>query len=252
MVSAAQPYLVKLLRDGLRDAVVVVIGGTGGIGREVARQADELGAQVVVASRTAPNAPIGRTSHLCVDVACSGSIRHLAERVSASFGRVNILVNSAGASVQVPANRLDLLTDEIIDAVLATSARAPLIIAREFAGLLLAGRDPVLVNVSSIAALTGGGSNIAYAAAKAGLDTAARALAKALGPAVRVVNVAPSALETEFVKGRDQRFLDATAQASALRRLATPEEVATAILCAARMLTATTGVSIAVDAGRHL
>jgi 3-oxoacyl-[acyl-carrier protein] reductase len=77
-------------------------------------------------------------------------------------------------------------------------------------------------------------------------------LAKALAPDIRVVGVAPSALETDFVKGRGAEFLDATIAATPLRRLTTVTEVAAAVLCAARVLTATTGVTIAVDGGRHL
>jgi len=91
-----------------------------------------------------------------------------------------------------------------------------------------------------------------YAASKAALDTISKSIARALAPKVRVVNLAPSALDTDFVRNRNSDFIDATIKASALKRLATIEEIATSVICAARLLTATTGSTIFVDAGRHL
>jgi len=66
------------------------------------------------------------------------------------------------------------------------------------------------------------------------------------------VNVSPSALDTNFARNRKDDFINATINASALKRLASLEEVATAVICAARLLTATTGTTLYVDAGRHL
>jgi len=248
------PHIASLLKTGLQDAVIVVVGGTGGIGREVVRQASEFGARTVVGGRTKPNddPAMDGSTFVPIDITDSDSVRKFADAVRAAFARIDILVNTAGSSVQLPPGRIDALTDDVIDTVMASNARAPLVVTRELVPLLQKGRDPVIVNVSSIAAQTGGGSNMAYAASKAALDTLAKALAKALAPEIRVVNISPSALETAFAQGRDENFLTATVEASALRRLATPVEVATSIICAARLLTATTGVSIAVDAGRHL
>jgi 3-oxoacyl-[acyl-carrier protein] reductase len=242
-----------MLEDGFRDAVVVVVGGRGGIGSEVVRLAAELGAKVAIASRSgADTADLPVDAGFTLDVTDNDSIRAFCRAIEARYGRVDVFVNTAGSSHQVPAERIDLLDDALIEQVLAENARAPLLLMREMAPLLRKGRDPVIVNLSSIAAQTGGGSNMAYAAAKAALETASRAMARALAPAVRVVTVAPSALETGFVRGRGADYLHKTAGASALKRLASLREVAVAVLCAARLLTATTGSCIEVDAGRHL
>ncbi|MBL4836555.1 MAG: SDR family oxidoreductase [Kordiimonadaceae bacterium] len=251
-----EPYILNLLTSGFKDAVVVVIGGKGGIGSQVVKQAKELGATVIVGSRTATKPDTSDAviadAYIPIDICDTASIQKFAATLQEKYGRIDILVNTAGLSYQIPPNNLELLTDEMLTEVLDTNAKAPLVIMRELAGLLQAGQDPVIVNLSSIAAHTGGGSNLAYAASKAALDTASKAIARALAPKVRVVNISPSALDTDFVRNRNSGFIDATIKASALKRLASTTEVATAVLCAARLLTATTGTNIFVDAGRHL
>jgi 3-oxoacyl-[acyl-carrier protein] reductase len=248
-----QPVLFSLLEQGFKDAVVVVIGGRGGIGSEVVKLCSELGAEVIIGSRSAEQeTELPLAASFSLDIGDAESIRCFTQQVAEQFGRVDILVNTAGSSAQLPLHAVELLEDELVDQVLRDNARAPLLLMREMTPLLRKGQQPVIVNLSSIAALTGGGSNIAYAAAKAALDTASKAFAKALAPEVRVVNISPSALDTDFAKGRSEDFIERTIAASALKRLATTREVAVAVLCAARLLTATTGVTIVCDAGRQL
>jgi 3-oxoacyl-[acyl-carrier protein] reductase len=108
------------------------------------------------------------------------------------------------------------------------------------------------VNISSIAAVTAMGSNIAYCASKAALDSMTRSLARALAPAIRVVSVSPGLVDTEFVRGLDQSWRDEQAKRTPLGRLATPEEVAAAVLAVATTLKYSNGCIIAVDGGRPL
>lgn len=247
------------LVDGFRDAVVVVIGGKGGIGREVVRMSADMGARVVAASASMTGDPTslkavapGKVAECAVNLHDTTSIRALTEGVKVAFGRIDVLVNAAGITKQVPLKELDALTDDIIDLVMISNARAPLALIREMRPLLEAGRDPVFVQVSSVAACTGIGSSIAYVGAKAAMDAMMVSLAKVLAPRIRVVSVAPSALRTSFVTGRGEEFFQTTIKATPMERLATPAEVATAILSAARLLTATTGTVLYVDGGRHL
>lgn len=248
------PTLIKRLQSGFENAVVVVIGGTGGIGNAVCRHCAELGAIVVSGSRSVIPSLHPDTSwrSITLDITEPASIRRFFDCIQDEFGRIDILVNTAGHSIQLPNRELQALTDPIITDMLQVNLGATLTLCREAESLLRRGREPVIINVSSIAANTGGGSNMAYAAAKAGVDTLAKSLARALAPDIRVVNVSPSALDTPFARGRSEVFLETTANASALKRIASLDEVATAILCAARLLTATTGAVIPVDAGRSL
>ncbi len=235
----------------LAGDVVVVVGGHGDIGSAVCRQAAASGAQVVAASRRPVDGDLPWASAV-VDITSFASVQALAADLTDRYGRIDVLVNTAGSTRSVPPAQLDALTDEVLTEVFESNAVAPIRLVRELLPLLRRGTDAAVVQVSSVAARTGQGSNIAYGAAKAALDATTLALAKALGPSIRFVNVAPSALANDFVPDRPAAFFERTVAATPLGRLATADEVATSILVAARALTATTGITIAVDGGRHL
>jgi 3-oxoacyl-[acyl-carrier protein] reductase len=249
--------LADLLAGGFVGNIVVVIGGQGGIGRKVAEQAHALGAIVISASRRGITVWGSDTSEMLqpipgLDLLDPASIRGFTEWIAAEFSHVDILVNTAGITKSVPLKDIELLDDATIDSVVTSNATGILRLIRDLTPCLQNGHLPVIVNVSSVAARTGVGSNIAYVGAKAAMDAMTVSLAKALAPKIRVLSVAPSALETDFAKGRTQDFIDRTIAATPLGRLATPTEVANSILCAARLLTATTGTTVFVDGGRHL
>ena len=172
--------------------------------------------------------------------------------VAKTFGRADILINSAGFTKPVPHADLEAMTDELMDAMLIANVRGPFSVIRAFAPLLAASGEGVVVNVSSIAAFTGSGSSIAYCAAKAALDTMTLSLARALGPRVRVMCVSPGAVATDFVAGRDRAALAKIAAATPLQRIVEPEDVAEAIMACVTALKLSTGIKIVVDGGRFL
>src|SRR4030095_8690916 len=113
------------------------------------------------------------------------------ETAQVRTGGAAILVNAAGFTTPVPAADLSGLTDSLIDDIFAVTWRGMFASIRAFAPQLQASGDGLVVNVSSIAAFTGMGSNLAYAAAKAGVDATTKALAKTLAPGIRVLAVSP-------------------------------------------------------------
>jgi 3-oxoacyl-[acyl-carrier protein] reductase len=117
--------------------------------------------------------------------------------------------------------------------------------------MLAADGGGVVVNISSVAGVTGLGSNVAYCASKAALDSMTRSLARALAPAIRVVSVSPGWVEGEYAASMPPELLAAQMAATPLGRLATPDDVADAVE-AALVLRATTGAVIPVDGGRPL
>lgn len=250
------PRLIDRLESGFQDAVVIVIGGGGGVGRAVCAATAGLGARVVSASRRGDEMPkppaSGGICDVRLDVTEPDSIAAFAAWIGTTFGRIDVLVLSAGVTRSVPARDLGRLDDDLIDLVFESNTIGPLRLIRDLRPSLENGRDPVIVNVSSVAARTGIGSNLAYVGAKGAMDSMMIGLAKALAPRIRMVAVAPSALDTDFAQGRGPDFIDRTIAATPLARLATTEEVADAVLCAARLLPMTTGVTIFVDGGRHL
>lgn len=107
------------------------------------------------------------------------------------------------------------------------------------------------VNISSIAATSGVGSNVAYRASKAALNTMTVSLARALAPAIRVVSVCPGLVDTAFIQGLDPGWRQEQVSRTPLGRLVVPGEIGQAVVAAAT-LTAATGCTFTVDGGRFL
>ncbi len=244
----------------LTGKVAVITGGGGGIGFAAAQRLAGLGAQCVLAGRRSADdlqalcSTLPGAGHigLTVDIGDSHTILAMRDRVSAAFGKTDILVNSAGFTKVVPHANLDGLDDALIDQMFAINFRGVFATIRAFAPMLKASGAGFVANLSSIAATTGVGSNLAYCAVKAATDSMTKTLARVLAPDVRIMSISPGVVDTQFVPGRDAAWKQAQSDASPLRHLVTPDDVAQAIVGALLYLPATTGGSIQVDSGRHL
>ncbi len=186
------------------------------------------------------------------DVADTGTLLALRERSRSGTDRLDMLVNAAGFTKPVPHHDLDALDDALIDRMFEVNWRGQFATIRTFAPLLKASGDGLVVSLSSIAALTGVGSSIAYCAAKAGIDVMTKALARVLAPEVRVLAVSPGVVDTGFVPGRGADFNEKVAATTPLRRIATAEDIAAAIVACWTHLGYSTGHTIQVDGGRAL
>jgi len=244
----------------LAGKIAVVTGGSSGIGAAAVRQLAEAGARVVIgyhrgAERAeALRAALPGTGHRCARIPLEEpqALAELAAELRGEAARVDILVNSAGFTRPIPHADLDTLDDALFGEILLANARGPYSVIRALLPLLTASGDAVVVNVSSISAFTGSGSNIAYCAAKAALDTMTMSLARAFGPEVRFLCVSPGAVATDFVAGRDRAALEKQAASTPLARVVEAEDVASAIMACVTHLRASTGARIVVDGGRHL
>jgi 3-oxoacyl-[acyl-carrier protein] reductase len=246
--------------QSMKGQMAVVTGGSGGIGSHICRHLAEAGCTVAFTYRTGKQAAerIIQTlpgtghwaRHLAVDD--STALRALASEVESQRGRCDVLVNCAGMTRFVPHADLDALDDDLIDHIFRVNWRGAFAAVRAFRPLLKATGSALVVNISSIAGVTGMGSNVAYCASKAALDCMTKSLARALAPEVRVVCVSPGLVDTEFVKGLDQRWRDEQAARTPLRRLATPDEVGAAVLAVASTLKYANGCIIPLDGGRPL
>ncbi|MGE3992919.1 SDR family NAD(P)-dependent oxidoreductase [Pseudorhodoplanes sp.] len=245
----------------LKDKTALVIGGTGGIGAACAEVFASQGAKVIITHRPGKAdaaldlvAELSGSGHQAfpADVADTASLLALRNAITSQHGSIDILVNAAGFTRSIPHADLSALDDEVIDQVFAVNWRGQFATIRTFAPLLKASGNGLIVLVSSIAGNTGIGSSIAYCAVKAGIDVMVKSLARVLAPEVRVVGVAPGVVDTAFVPGRNAAFNARTAASTPLRRIATPFDIADAILACATHLTFSTGTTIVVDGGRSL
>ena len=246
----------------LDGKVALVVGGTGAIGTATAKLLRDAGAKIIVTYRDHPkiDAELKRLADtlgddvttLPADVADTPSLIALRDTIQRDFGRLDILINSAGYTVPVKHSDLDALTDELIDRMFEVNWRGQFAAIRTFAPMLKESGDGLVVSLSSIAGMNGIGSSIAYCAAKAGIDVMTKSLARSLAPEIRVLAVSPGVVDTEFVAGRGADFNTKVAQTIPVGRVASAQDVAAAIAACATMLTYSTGHNILVDGGRAL
>lgn len=240
--------------------VALVVGGSGGIGRDITRRLAADGFDVVVgyrtngedAARLVEELRSGRHTTLALDVTDETSLAAAVATLTADSGRLDVLVNGAGVTRPVAHDDLDGLDDQLISTIFDVNWRGPFATIRRFRPLLELGSNPVVVNISSIAGTTGKGSNVAYCASKAALDSMTRSLGRALAPEIRVVSVAPGWVLGEYAERMPVDALEGQRAETPLARLATGADVAAAVSAVVRDLPMTTGAVIPVDGGRAL
>jgi 3-oxoacyl-[acyl-carrier protein] reductase len=248
------------MRMDLHGKVAVVTGASGGIGSATARRLAEAGGKVVVgynnraeeAKKVVATLTGGGHRAARMPMEDTAALREVAAMVERDYGRCDVLVNSAGFTRMIPHADLDALTDELIDAIFVANVRGPFATIRAFAPLMKRSDAAVIVNISSAAALSGGGSNIAYGGSKAAIDAMTKSLARVLGPNIRVLSVSPGAVDTGFVPGRTTDMVERAAQRTPLKRVVQADEVAQTVMAAVTLMTATTGTVLLVEAGSLL
>ena len=247
----------------LQGKTALVTGATSGIGRAIAQRFAREGAHVAVnfrSSREAADQLVaqiraagGDAIPVAADVSVESEVSTMFEQVGRELGRLDVLVNNAGWSTRVPHRKLDELTDDIWDKTFDVNLRGLFYCVRAATPLLRKQSGGAIVNVASVAGSTGVGSSMAYAAAKAGVITMTKSLARALAPEIRVNAISPGLIRTHFA-GRPNSSSDFTAEemATPLKRLATVDECAEVALFLACSATAVTGQTILVDGGLYV
>ena len=247
----------------VRGKAAIVTGSATGIGRAVALALADAGCNVAVnytrsekeAEATAADVRARGVESVVVrgDVSVDAECVRMVDEAVARFGRLDVLVNNAGTTVFVPHKDLDALTEEAWDRIFAVNVKGAFFMARAAAKHLRAGGPGVIVNVSSTAGTTGGGSSIPYAASKAALDNLTVSLARALAPEVRVNGVAPGFVDTRWLAEGLGARLGAVrkhvAEQTPLRGAGRPEQIAQAVLSMISGLDWVTGQVLVVDGG---
>ena len=182
---------------------------------------------------------------------------------AANWGRLDALINNAGTTKHVPHADLDGLSAEDFQRLFGVNTIGPFQMVRAARSLLEAGakasgRASSVVNVSSVAGISGVGSSVAYAASKGALNTITYSLARALAPLIRVNTVCPGYIDTPwFTKGRGEAgakaVRDSVVARVPLKVASTADDIATLVCFLATPASSNmTGELVRMDAGLHL
>ncbi|QIS11989.1 SDR family NAD(P)-dependent oxidoreductase [Nocardia arthritidis] len=220
------------------DKVVVVTGGSRGLGREMVLAFAAAGADVVIASRKSAAcialAEEVKSAHgrRALPVACNVSewaqCDALVETVYAEFGRVDVLVNNAGLSPLYPS--LDQVTEALFDKVIGVNLKGPFRLSALIGTRMAAGDGGSIINISSTEAVHPDVFSVPYATAKAGLNALTLGLAQTFAPKVRVNTIQCGPFGTDISKAWPEEFRDAAAAQTMLGRIGEPNEIVGAAL----------------------
>ncbi len=187
------------------------------------------------------------------DVSDDMEVRKMITKVNEVFGRLDVLVNNAATTSFIEHRDLEGLTESMWDRMLAVNLKGAFFVTRAAADLLRASGSGSVVNVSSVAGITGSGSSIAYCATKAGLNTMTKSLARVLAPEVRVNAVCPGPIDSRWIKeGNPKWDLDAMVAGYPIPKASQPDDIADAVLFFATGTAMTTGQILSVDGGQTL
>ena len=179
------------------------------------------------------------------------------------WGKLDILINNAGTTKHVPHHDMDGLSAEDFQRIYAVNTIGPYQMIRAARSLLEAGakasgKPSAVVNISSVAGISGGGSSVAYAASKGALNTMTQSLARALAPLIRVNTVCPGYIDTPwFTKGRGEAgakaVRDSVIARVPLKSASTADDIAQLVCFLALPQSGQmTGEFVRMDAGMHL
>ena len=247
--------------------VCVVTGSSSGIGAATARLYASQGWNVVV-NYSRKSEPAEAVAAQCralgaevlvlrTDVAQDADCRAMAQQVQDAWGRVDVLVNNAGATKFANMKNLDALQADDFHAIYSVNVIGAYQMIRAFEPLLRQHPVTGVVNISSIASMLGTGSSIAYMASKGALNAMTIGLARALGPDIRVNAIAPGLVETPWMQdGLGPARYEATVKAykgkAVLDAVIAPEDVAQTAWYLGAHAAKTTGEVLLVDAGLRL
>jgi 3-oxoacyl-[acyl-carrier protein] reductase len=255
--------------DGL---CAIITGSASGLGAATAAILAKAGARIVI-NYSSSQKEAEETADLCRkagaeiavvqgDVSRDEDCKKIVA-AAAPWGRVDALINNAGTTKHMAHENLDGLSAEDFQRLFGVNTIGPFQMVRAARSLLEAGakasgQAAAVVNISSVAGISGIGSSIAYAASKGALNTITYSLARALAPLIRVNTVCPGYIDTPwFTKGRGvegaAKVRDSVVAKVPLKRASTAEDVAQLVCFLATSASSNmTGEIVRMDAGLHL
>ena len=193
IVAKYQRQDAKMIDFNLQGKVVLVTGGSRGLGRAMSLGFAGMGADIAIVSRKIESCEatakeveaLGvKAFPIAAHVGKWDELDNMVEAVYAEFGKVDVLINNAGMSPQYPS--LDQVTEALFDKVIGVNLKGPFRLSANLASRMQAAGGGSIINISSTASVSASPGSEPYAAAKAGLNAITRSFAHAYGPNVRV------------------------------------------------------------------
>jgi len=248
----------------LTGKFALITGGGTGVGRATALSLARQGAGVIInysksvaeAERTCQDVATQGVPAMTVqaDVSDDAQVVAMVAQVEHRFGRLDILVNNAGFTRFVDNADLYSLDEQEWERTFRVNVNGTFYCCRAVAPLMKKNGWGRIVNIASVAGLTGRGSSIAYAASKAAVISLTKSLAQVLAPEITVNAIAPGLIETRWLDGvaRVDQLRESFLANSLLGRVGTPEDVAEVAIGLVTNMNFVTGQTIVVDAGRMM
>ncbi|MEZ2719704.1 SDR family NAD(P)-dependent oxidoreductase [Niallia circulans] len=223
----------------LMNKVVIITGAGTGVGRATAVKLAAEGAKVVINYNQSEKEAhkvvneIKQNGGIAIaykaNVANEKEVKELVSQTVQTFGSIDGLVNNASITAQIAMDNLDALTDEIWDSLFSVNVKGMFHCIKAVVPYMKKQHSGVIVNMGSVAGMTGIGSSIPYAATKSAIHTMTRSLAIALAPSIRVNSISPGAVETRWWAGNEEKMYQLAGKLP-LQRISTPEDIAEAIV----------------------
>lgn len=243
--------------DMLNGKTAIVTGASRGIGAAIAHRLCEVGANVVICSRSTETISETATTlkdkgysihAMAADISKKEDVEALVEKTIEQFSQIDILVNNAGITRDMLLMRLK---DEDWDAVLQTNLTGTMYCTRAVLRPMIRQKSGNIINISSVIGLMGNAGQASYAAAKAGIIGLTKTTAKEAGARGITVNaIAPGFITTDMTAGIPEEFQKKALELIPLQNFGAPEDVADAVCFlvsdAARYIT---GQTLQVDGG---
>ncbi|MEK4823944.1 SDR family oxidoreductase [Niallia sp. FSL W8-0951] len=223
----------------LMNKVVIITGAGTGVGRAAAIKLAAEGAKVVINYNQSEKEAhkvvneIKQNGGIAIaykaNVANEKEVKELVSQTVQTFGSIDGLVNNASITAQIAMDDLDAVTDDIWDSLFSVNVKGMFYCIKAVVPYMKKQHSGAIVNMGSVAGMTGIGSSIPYAATKSAIHTMTKSLAIALAPSIRVNSISPGAVETRWWAGNEEKMYQLAGKLP-LQRISTPDDIAEAIV----------------------
>ena len=222
------------LEKNIVNKVIVVTGGSRGIGAEIVKLLSKAGNKVILNYNLSENCAINVENELKkegyavdifkADVSKSNEATDLIKFAINKYGRIDVLINNAGIS---QSKLFTEITDQDWDNMIKINLNSTFYCTREATKNMIQNKSGLIINISSIWGITGASMEVHYSATKAGIIGFTKALAKELGPSnIRVNAIAPGIIDTDMNKEYSEEEIENIKNEIILEKIGKPIDIA--------------------------